>query len=247
MRANPVSHDHDEHDASELIRQGSYFKQARQWYTALYIGPISERSFFLLLGLLALLVGVCGFIAFAGLTPLTDRPPLVVHNARLNDTFPSLVRLRAQGQDINEALRTYMVRQYVFSREDYHADTFLKNSRFVLAHSDEANTAGYLAGVGSENPRNPVALLGAYGTRSVIIGDIAIRRTETDGVYRATVRFSTELGGSAPAGKTQWTATIDFLYSDAVVTTTTDPETGEEKASLQQPTFQVVNYVLTQA
>lgn len=245
MRANPVSHDDDEHDASELIRQGSYFQQARQWYTALYIGPISERSFFLVLGALALVVGLCGFFAFVGLTPLTERPPVVIKNARINDTVPSLTRLRADGETVNEAMRSYMVQQYVISREDYHYDTFGKNSRFVVAHSDAGTAASYVASVGPENPRNPAALLGAYGTRSVSITDVTFAKA--DGVQRAIVRFSTELGGSAPPGKTQWTATIDFNYSDAVVTETTDPETGEVKASLQQPTFQVVNYVLTQA
>lgn len=245
MRANPVSDDHDEQDASELIRQGSYFQQARQWYTALYIGPISERSFFLMLGMLALAVGICGFFALVGLTPLTERPPLVVRNARIDDTIPNLVRLRGSGQDVNEALRTYLVKQYVVSREDYHADTHATNVAFVITHSDEGTAASYAATVGAENPRNPTALLGAYGTRSVDIMNVSLSRIE--GRWRANVRFSTELGGSAPPGKTQWTATIDFNYSDAVVTTTTDPETGEEKASLQQPTFQVVNYVLTQA
>lgn len=240
-----MSHDHDEQDASELIRQGSYFQQARQWYTALYIGPISERSFFLMLGVLAIMVGLCGFFAFVGLTPLTERPPIVVSNPRINDTIPSLVRLRASGQDINDALRHYMVRQYVISREDYHYESFAKNYLFVATHSDAGTAATYTASVGPDNPRNPAVLLGAYGTRSVDITNVSFSRV--DDRYRAIVRFSTELGGSAPVGKTQWTATIDFNYSDAVVTEATDPETGEEKASLQQPTFQVVNYVLTQA
>lgn len=244
MRANTVPNDHDEQDASELIRQGGYYQQARQWYTALYIGPISERSFFLVIGFLALLVGILGFVAVMGLTPLTDRPQLIVRNDRINDTIPSLTRLRAKGEDVNVALRTYMVKQYVISREDYHVETHAKNVAFVINHSDAGSAASYAATVGADNPRNPTALLGAYGTRSVVITNVSF--TQVDGQPRALVRFSTELGGSAPAGKTQWTATIDFNYSDAVVTETTDPETGEEKASLQQPTFQVVNYVLTQ-
>jgi type IV secretory pathway component VirB8 len=179
------------------------------------------------------------------LTPLTERPAVVVRNERLNDTIPSLIRLRADGQNVNQALKTYMVKQYVVSREDYHAADFLRNSNFVIAHSDAATAASYLASVGPDNPRNPAALLGAYGTRTVSLG--SVRFESVQGSERAIVRFSTELGGSAPAGRTQWTATIDFNYSDAVVTETTDPETGEVKVSLQQPTFQVVNYVLSQS
>ncbi len=245
MRANPVSESHDDQDTSELMRQGRYFDQARQWYTALYIGPISERSFFLLLGGMAFLVGLLSLAAVIGLTPLTERPPIVVRNERLNDAIPSLLRLRASGESVNSAMRAYMVKQYVVSREDFHAADFGRNSKFVLAHSDAGTAAAYVASVGPDNPRNPAALLGAYGTRTVTLGNITFSKVE--GVDRAIVQFSTELGGSAPVGKTQWTATIDFNYSDAVVTETTDPESGEKKASLQQPTFQVVNYVLTQA
>lgn len=245
MRANPVPESHDDHDASELIRQGRYYEQARQWYTALYIGPISERSFFLLLGGMAMLVGLLAFAALIGLSPITERPQVIVPNQRLNDTVLSLTRLRESGQDVNEAMKSYMVKQYVVSREDYHATDFVRNSNYVIAHSDAATAAAYAASVGPENPRNPAALLGEYGTRSVTLGSVTFSRVND--LERATVRFSTELGGSAPAGRTEWTATIDFHYSDAVVTETTDPETGEKKASLQQPTFQVVNYVLTQA
>lgn len=245
MRANPAPDKHDEQDASEMIRQGTYFEQARQWYTAMYIGPISERSFFLLLGLLAVLVGICGFAAFIGLTPLTERPPIVVRNERLDDSVPSLIRLRSKDQPVNEALRLYFVKQYVISRESYTATDYVKNFRFVTTHSDAGTAATYIAAAGPDNPRNPAALLGAYGTRRVEINSAVLSKVE--GRDRATVRFSTELGGSIAASKTQWTATIDFNYSDAQVTETTNPETGEKVASLQQPEFQVVSYALTQA
>lgn len=245
MRANPAPETPDEQDASEMIRQGTYYDQARQWYTAMYIGPISERSFFLLLGVLAVLVGILGFSAFVGLTPLTERPPVVVRNDRIDDAMPSLARLRGTDQTVNDALRIYMVKQYVVSRESYTAADFAKNVRFVAAHSDEGTSATYLATVGQDNPRNPVALLGAYGTRQVEIGTVTLSKLETRD--RAVVQFSTELGGSMTPAKTQWTATIDFNYSDAQVTEATDPETGEKVATLQQPEFQVVSYALTQA
>src|SRR6187200_160936 len=100
----------DEHEASELIRQGRYFEQAHQWYRALYIGPIAERGFFLVLGILGLLIGIGGFLAFMGLTPIVERPPVIVSNAKLNDAIPSLEKLHASGMSVNDALRQYLVR-----------------------------------------------------------------------------------------------------------------------------------------
>lgn len=250
MRANSAPEAPDEENASEMIRQGTYFDQARQWYTAMYIGPISERSFFLLLGFLAVLVGLCGFAALIGLTPLTERPAIVMRNDRIDDVMPSLARLRGRGQTVNDALRIYMLKQYVVSRESYTAASFTKNVRFVAAHSDAGTTATYMASVGQDNPRNPVALLGAYGTRAVEIDSVVMVKPKPDQPSqpeRAIVQFSTELGGSMTPAKTQWTATIDFNYSGAQVTETTNAETAEKVASLQQPEFQVVSYALTQA
>lgn len=235
----------DEQEASELIRQGRYFEQAHQWYKALYIAPIAERSFFLLIGLLAVSIGAIGFLAYMGLTPIIERPALIISNNRINDTVPSLTKLREPGMSVNDALRQYMVYQYVVSRETYRAQDFAKDSAFVRAHSSEDVAATYYAAVGPENPRNPAALLGAYGTRTVTIRNVTIDPRAQP--QKATVRFSTEIGGTTvAASRTQWTATIEFNYSDAVVTEATDPETGEKIATLQQPKFQVVSYALTQ-
>lgn len=236
--------DSNDQEASEMYRSGAYFEQARQWYKALYIAPIAERSFFLIVVTLAGLIGLIGFFAFVGLMPITARPGILVSNPELEDTVPSIARLRYGDQSVNDALKRYFVVQYVLSREGYTAGTFNTNRLFVTAHSDPSVTEAYAAAVGDQNPRNPAALLGAGGKRMVEILDVSI--DPRNDPQSAMVKFSTELGGTVTGSKTQWTATMQFHYSDAVVTETTVPETGEKTASLQEPTFQVVNYALTQ-
>jgi len=234
----------DDQEASELIRNGRYFEQARQWYTALYIGPISERSIFLGLGVVALLVAILGFSAVVRFMPLTERPGLMISNARLFDTVPNLIRLREKGGDLNEALQKYFVSQYVFSREGYLPEVFTMNNLFVMAHSEGDAATQYAAAVSASNPNNPVATLGVYGKRAVQINSVNLR--EGEDFNTAVVRFSTETSGVGESAKSQWTATIQFYYSDAVVTETTDPATGEMSATMQEPVFQVVSYALTQ-
>lgn len=236
---------YDQHQADEMIRNGTYFEQARQWYSALYIGPISERSFFLVIALLATLIGIAGFIAFTGLMPITERPGMIVANDRLNDAIPSAVRLRPKEMSMNDAFRRYMVLQYVFSREGYLVSSFDRNRLFVTAHSSPEVTEQYAAEVGESNPNNPVAMLGNIGLRQVDILDVSINSDTQP--QSATIKFSTETGASGTWTKSQWTATMQFNYSDVVVTETTDPKSGEKIANLQEPIFQVVNYVVSQS
>lgn len=232
----------DEQEASELIRQGRYFEQARQWYSALYIAPIPERSLFLMLVLLSLLVGLMSAWAVISMLPLKDRPIVMISNTRINDIIPRAVRMRQGDESINNGLRRFFVNQYVVSRETYLPVNYAKNVLFVTAHSSADLAATYAASVSPDNPRNPVAILGAYGTRSVTINSIAIY-PGTPQV--ALVKFSTETGGTAPPSKTQWTARIEFNYSDAVVTQGKDPVTGEKMPNMQEPQFQVVKYEVT--
>jgi type IV secretory pathway component VirB8 len=139
----------------------------------------------------------------------------------------------------------FFVGAYVSARESYSAATYEASLAFVAAHSDEAALKAYVAIYDKANPQSPAAILGANGRRMVGIQSIDVNeKTQPPSV---TVNFTTELDGVSTASKTRWTAVIQYLYSDFIVTTVTDPETGEETLTTQDPQFQVVNYVLSKA
>lgn len=233
----------DDKEASELIRAGRYYDEARRWYTALYISPITERSVFLGLSLLAGIVALLGFLALGGLTPLTDRSPVMIANPRMDDTIPNLIRLRAKGDNVREALRDYYVQQYIYSREQYLADTYRMNNLFVTGHSQDEAASSYAAAVASTNPQSPVNSLGAYGKRTVRILSMDIREAGDEAT--AQVRFSTETSGLGNIVKSQWTATLRFYYSGGEITETVDPQTNRTRVTVQEPIFHVSNYAAT--
>jgi type IV secretion system protein VirB8 len=231
-------------EVSALLRSGEYYHEARRWYGALYIGPISERSYFLIIAVLAGLITLVAMIALSGLLPLADKPGLVISNPRIDSTAVGLVRLRRDGQSVDEAVRDYVVAQYVVARESYSPESLLRNSQYVLAHSAGPLGAEYAAQISPENPRSPSMLLGDVGKRVVRIQGLNVRR---NGQYlEARVTFSTEIISVTSLSKTQWTAQMQFLYSGGNETETVDPSTKEETVTLSPPTFQVVQYVLTQ-
>lgn len=224
-----------------MIKSGAYFEQSRKWYQALYIGPISERSFFLIVAILAGLVAIIAFFAVLGLLPITARPPLVLRTEQMDVAVPDITHMRERGQPVNEAMLEFYIGAYVQLRESYAVASYESNYAFVHTHSDAATAAAYAAAFGRENPRSPANLLGENGARYVEVQSIDTDKS-TDPMT-AKVSFSTELfGTSTPSAKTQWTATIQFYYSDLAVIENPDGTT-----TTQEPVFQVVKYDLQQA
>src|SRR5262245_9442337 len=122
---------------AELVRSGAYFDEARKWYQALYIGPISERTFFLIIAGLAIMVGITGMVAVVLLLPLKERPAILVANERLDDTALDLMRMRPAHAALHSGMREFMLGQYVIRRESYDAVRYSKYYAFIHAHSDD--------------------------------------------------------------------------------------------------------------
>lgn len=234
----------DPNEARHLLQSGRYYSEARRWYMARYVRPSSDRALFLTIGVLALLVTLASLYALSGLLPLAEKPGLIVMNPQISSAVPSIYRLRQKGESVNDALRRFLVVQYVISREQYKPDKMLTDNLFVTAHSSPEVTEQYNALVGPENPRNPTALLGNSGLRLVQINEVSVRGSGE--VQTATVQFSTEIVSITRLNKSQWTATVQFNYSDAAVNKTDNPESGEEEIRIEQPTFQVIRYDVAQ-
>ena len=51
---------------SNMVRDGKYFDASRSWYQTIYIGPIAERSFFLVVAGLSIFVAIFASLGFSG-------------------------------------------------------------------------------------------------------------------------------------------------------------------------------------
>ncbi|MDX2095425.1 MAG: VirB8/TrbF family protein [Alphaproteobacteria bacterium] len=235
----------DEHIA-ESIRSGAYFTQARAWFEVMYIGPISERSFFLLIAFLAALVALFSASALVRLMPLTDRSPVLVPaSARNDDIYMSLLPLTEGGQAVNPSILQFFVTQYVIAREGYFSQTFVTNARFVRAQSDVAAYNAYAVAYTPGNAASPFAALGEYGQRLITIHSVRMGR-RTEGKGSAEVTFSAETRGVDAPSTTRWTARLEYIYTELATRVVDNVETGEKDLDITDPHFQVVNYVLEQ-
>lgn len=230
---------------AESIRTGRYYEEARSWYSAVYIGPVSERTFFLLVAILSTVVALAAISAAFSLVPLTTKPAIIVPASdRADEVVMSLVQLRESKADIDDSMKEFFVTRYVTSREGYAAASYAINSNFVRAQSDEGTYTDYAEHYLLPNPQSPAGILGANGMRIVTIKSVDVGGRGKTGT--AKVKFSTELKGVDDPTKTQWTAKLDFNYTDLKAETVTNPETHKKELKVTDPQFQVVKYVLTQ-
>lgn len=231
---------------AESIRSGAYFVQARGWYETLYIGPISERTFFIIIAFLAVLVAFFSVSGVMRLLPITDRNPVLVYATdRPDDVHMSLLPLTKRQEPVNPAILEFFVTQYVIAREGYFSQTFVANARFVRAQSNVNAYNAYATAYSPTNPQSPIASLGEYGQRLVTIYSVQISPI-VDGKGTANVIFSAETKGGEVSSTTNWTAKLDYIYKELITKPVDNPKTGNQELQITDPQFQVVNYVLQQ-
>lgn len=228
-----------------MIRSGQYFTEARAWYAAMYIGPIAERSFFLIIAALATMIALVGFLAVSGLMPITERPGIIIRSDRIDEVVPHLSRVKPVGTPIEPAMETAFLELYVNKREGYEVSHYVSNYAFVVAHSDQPTGAAYAQMYAGTNPQSPAAILGYNGQRIVQVDSIQINDKVEP--RTATIAFHTDLiNVAANSATTRWTAQLQYYYTPTIVTPGKDA-TGNATITTQDPQFQVVNYVLTKA
>ena len=236
---------------AESIRNGKYFGDARGWYEAVYIGPISERSFFLIIAVLATFVAIFGGLSVKRLMPITKHQAILIYaGERAEEVHASLVELAPNRIPMNPAIAQFFTATYVQLRESYDSRSFTANARFIQGQSDKAAYAAYAAAYNPANAASPFAEMGDLGQRQVVLDNIEIKSIKTlddaPGRMNATVVFTTESTGVATPTKTRWTANIEFIYTELTTKMVDNAETRQKDLQITDPKFQVVNYVLQQ-
>lgn len=235
----------DSKKIADSIRSGSYYGQARGWFQAVYINPVAERSFFLIIATLAAVVALFSIVSVVRLMPLTKREAILIYAPeRADERQASLIPLAADKHEaVNPALSRFYVAQYVKARESFSATGFLPNAKFVRGQSDEVTYAAYAQSYNPSNPQSPLAPLVDGGLRRVNIHSIRMR--EVNGVTSAEVKFTVTTLASQQETNSEWTAKLDYLYTQITPELVTTDD-GQKELRVNDPHFQVTHYELAQ-
>lgn len=213
----------------EQIESGEYFRRARAVYVTQYVDPIAERYFYLLLSALAGAFLLFTVVIYFQLMPLRTPAPFIYYTADIDNDLPAVRPLRAPGETPNEALKRYLVSEYIARREAYDIDQLEINARFVRAQSAEDQFTLWQRVMDPGNPESPISLYQRSAVRKIRVISF---KEKAPGVADVTFEAAVESAGGRTV--TRHAATVAFQYKDVTV----DGETGEA-GSLS---FQVTGY-----
>lgn len=227
-------------EIARTIEDGTYFTEARHWYSLLYITPISERILFLIITVIAVVIFAFAVTSVYNLLPIKPRVPFMYRASDIMNEVPTMIRFKAPNEPSNPALIKYYLGTYVTMRESYQESQFLLRWKFMQNYSNPSTFAEYSRMNNPENPRSLIRQYGKYADVKTTLQDVTFNREVQP--FQGVVNFSTEVIGTDNKKKTNWTATIRFEYTDLTETDHFDESIGDYVLNFTEPTFKVVSY-----
>lgn len=198
-------------EIKQKVTDGSYFKDALDWYFFRYVTAICDRTILIFGGIVAAIVFYFLLQMIQGAFPLVVQEPIFIRAQDQSQYFPSLVHLKPKegeaGYDptvktVDGAVLKYMVEKYVRDREEYDfsaaeiQDVNIKFSR-IKNSSSEMEYRKFQLFMSKDNPISPINDFGLPVRRSIVIDSIKlISKSANDfasrAIYYITGKIPTE-------------------------------------------------------
>lgn len=218
-------------ELSESIRDGSYFEEARRWYSEVYLSLISERVFYVILTSIGVLTSLVALVALISLLPIVPAKPFIIRSDDVPHELPLLTKLaESRGMEPNVVIRRFLAKKYVEYRENYAHDGLAASARVIYHWSAREAFDLYRRFIDTGNPRSPIVLYESNARREVEVESVNVLPSVdgTANAYTAVVNFVAYVWYPGKEEElSRWTAELDFVYKDAVVDQKkTDEKTG---------------------
>ena len=225
-------------DVAEMLRDGSYYAEARAWYNTVYLNPLSERYLAILMLILASATLLFALTAVQNLLPLNDEVPYYFSLPDGDAQKLYMQPLRAvPTESLDVSLRRYLVSEYIRRYESYEKEPKTPGvAYFVREYSEGGLWEAYLS------QPEPQTRFGAATRREIALQRLLIQPDPNiPGMWNAQGSFTATLIGRTQRVTSRWTVSLSFSYSDA--TLHTNAETGQKTMSM--PQFTVMEYERT--
>lgn len=211
----------DKEGIAEKVRSGDYYREARQWYSAIYHAPLTDRCFFIVVTALAGINTLIALIALLSLLPISPEIPFVLTSKDYTRELPRITRLAEEEEAATPALIRFFVKHYVTKRESYTIDTILGNINAVRAQSVEGVYNIFRRFVDPQNPKSPITLYERHTTRSIRVVSTQIDTRKEP--YTARVVFDATLTNLRGESTSRFVADMTFRFNEVTI----DQETSK--------------------
>jgi len=205
-------------------RDGSYFKDALDWYLFRYVSPICDRTLLLFGSMVAAVVLYFLIQLVQSAFPLVVQEPIFIRSVDQTQYFPNLIDTKPkkgkEGYDpevktVDEAYAKYLLSYYVKDREGYDfskAEVEDVNKKFnhMRSLSSASEYRNFQAIMSKDNPNSPILNFGLNVTKTVEIDSVKFTRKEGgDFASKARIYLSSNIPTEAEIRFTTITKTVD--------------------------------------
>lgn len=170
------------------VEDGSYFKQARDWYSEIVHMPIAERSYYIIIIFLCVINTYFAIQSFTGVFPISPMVPFTVYSDNIWDDLPRINRIAENKlEDKNVAVMKFLLRTYVENRESYDLKLYEFRYRNIWNHSSKGVFERYKELMDASNPYGPYRLYANKERRIITIRSLDYERGEEESFAR--IRF----------------------------------------------------------
>jgi|GEM_PF-974281 len=188
---NPKNFDHEQLTAS--LADGSYYAQAKCWYGELFHRPIAERSYYVIVILMAIINVFFAFDSLSGIFPLEKKVPFTVISENALEEVPSINRLtKDASENKNFAVMRYLLKNYVINRESYDLGLYELRYRNIWSQSSESVFNAYKNQIDANNPYSNYHQLTNLAKKNITILEPVIIEETPEGTH-ARITFVTSV------------------------------------------------------
>ena len=168
---------------SDYIKSGQYFKDARQWYAALFIAPFVQRSWLFVLATFIGLFFIMGIYNVMHILPLEDKVPYILEVDDSLTQSATIEPLSSKDEDAWVSVAMHLVKDYVSVRESYRFSEFrdkkLEQRKQRIRKSSSKNVyQEYASLLNDSNPRSPIRLYRNEAVRNVEFDKVSFTRLD---------------------------------------------------------------------
>ncbi len=169
------------------VNDGSFFKDARDWYIFRYVQPICERTILFFANIIAGFVTYILIITIFNALPMKEEKAIIIKSKDQSRYFPTITPLRdsVDIKSIDEAVLKYILSNYIKKREGFdfrktniealnNQMNYVKNNSSIQEYKDFQNF------LSRDNPESPIFYFGRDFQRVVEIESVEFPERKTN-------------------------------------------------------------------
>lgn len=170
-----------------LVRDGSYFKDARDWYIFRYVQPVCERTMLFFITIISGFVTYVLVMTILNSLPIKQEVAVIIRPKDQSLYFSVITPLRdsAELKNIDEAVSKYLLTEYIKKREGYdfrktNIEALNNQMNYIKNNSSIQEYRDFQAFLSKNNPDSPITYFGRDFQRLVDVKSVEFLQTKTD-------------------------------------------------------------------